>query len=524
MTTAVLIIGAGPTGLTLACDLARRGVAVRIVDKAPAHFTGSRGKGLQPRSIEVFDDLGVVDRVIASGVDHLPFRNLRDGVVVRDVDPYADAVPTPSVPYPCRLIIPQRRVEEILRERLADFGVTVELGTELVAFAQDASGVRAELAGPRGPETVEAEYLVGCDGGHSTVRRQLGLTLAGTTNDAEAMILGDVVVRGLAPDRWYMWARSDGRFVALCPFVADDSWQLQVVVPPDEHGRLPDPTLDTFREIVSDVVADPSITVDSATWTSTYRVNVRMVERYQVGRAFVAGDAAHVHSPAGGLGMNTGLQDAYNLGWKLAMVLAGQANPALLETYQEERLPIAAWTLGFSSRQLERIGAAIPTGGTWPTDVSTEATQLSIEYRWSSLSRTVGERTTLTAGDRAPDAPVHDNRTGAETRLFDLFRGPHFTLLAFGEACDRVLSEVRNRFGSLVHTVLVGESTVDGVADTHGHAAAYHPTGDTLVLVRPDGYIGLIAPPDEHVVLDYLTELGTPAAPLLDTKAVPLTD
>jgi 2-polyprenyl-6-methoxyphenol hydroxylase-like FAD-dependent oxidoreductase len=175
----VLVVGAGPAGLTLACDLARRGVAVRIIDRMPEFPHGSRGKGLSQRSLEVFDDLGVVDRLLACGIRHLPHRKYRGAELIAEVDPEADLMATPDVPYPTGLMIPQWRVERTLRERLADFNVAVELGAELFAISQDADGVTATVDGIQ----IRARYLVGCDGGHSTVRKTIGLRLHGQTPD-----------------------------------------------------------------------------------------------------------------------------------------------------------------------------------------------------------------------------------------------------------------------------------------------------------------------------------------------------
>src|SRR6266702_8846018 len=181
--TDVLVAGAGPTGLTLACDLARRGIAVRIVDRVPEFPRGSRGKGLSPRSLEVFDDLGVADRLLKFGVTHLPHRKYRGAEVVAEIDPEAGRVVTPDIPYPAGLMIPQWRVEQTLRERLADFGVAVELGAELRDFSQHTGGVTATV----GETQVRAQYLAGCDGGRSTVRKALGLRLHGETPDIQLM-------------------------------------------------------------------------------------------------------------------------------------------------------------------------------------------------------------------------------------------------------------------------------------------------------------------------------------------------
>jgi len=209
----VLVVGAGPTGLTLACDLARRGVAVRIVDQVPEFPHGSRGKGLSPRSLEVFDDLGVAGRLLKSGITHLPHRKYRGAEVVAEIDPEADRVVTPDIPYPTGLMIPQWRVERTLRERLADFNVAVELGAELRDFSQHADGVTATVGGTQ----IRAQYLVGCDGGSSTVRKALGLRLHGETPDIQLMAVGDVEVDGLGRDAWHQCRKPIQRTTAGRP-------------------------------------------------------------------------------------------------------------------------------------------------------------------------------------------------------------------------------------------------------------------------------------------------------------------
>jgi 2-polyprenyl-6-methoxyphenol hydroxylase-like FAD-dependent oxidoreductase len=501
----VLVVGAGPTGLTLACELARRNVPVRIIDKAPEPFAGSRGKGLQPRTMEVLDDLDVVEQALAWGTEGIALRTYKAGEPPVDTEPQASQVRTPDVPYPQGVVIPQWRTERILRERLAEFGVSVEQSTELLAFEQSDDHVTGTLHGPAGDEHVEPAYIIGCDGGHSSIRKALGVDFAGETADVPGMIIADLEVSGLDRDRWHMYFNDNG-FIALCPFAGIPSWQIQAVVALDGNGRLPEPSLEVFRQAFADIAGDPGVTMDNPTWLSTYRVNERMVDAYRVGRLFLAGDAAHVHSPAGGLGMNTGIQDAYNLGWKLAMVVAGQAAPELLDTYEEERLPIAAWTLGTSNERLKAAVEGFTAGRNGFAEIGTpEIRQLGLGYRWSSLAVELVEREgLLRAGDRAPDAPCVDT-AGASVRLFDLFRGPHFTLLGFGAGCADAVREVAAARPGLVEAHLV-DPTGD-VVDSGFAASAYDITGDTLVLVRPDGYVGLIgSATDQDAVLAHLDQ------------------
>jgi hypothetical protein len=238
-----------------------------------------------------------------------------------------------------------------------------------------------------------------------------------------------------------------------------------------------------------------------------------MVDQLQLGRVFLAGDAAHVHPIAGGLGMNSGIQDAYNLGWKLGLVLAGHATSGLLATYEEERLPIASWLLDITSARLSAVLDAIKnTGGGVDAAATPELTQLMLGYPWSRLSPHTANRSTgPRPGDRAPDAPLIDAATGSPIRLLDLFRGPHFTLVGLGERCAPVFANAvfgNAVFGDVetdvVKPYLVGAR---GLLDAGGHAARAYGT-DALILVRPDGYIGLIADPAETgTVAEYLRSL-----------------
>ena len=493
--TDVLVVGAGPTGLTLACDLARRGVAVRIVDRVPEFPRGSRGKGLSPRSLEVFDDLAVIGRMLASGVTHMPHRKYRGAEVIAEVDPEAGRVPTPDIPYPTGLMIPQWRVEQVLRERLADFNVAVELGAELRGFSQHADGVTATI----GEAQIQARYLVGCDGGRSTVRKALGLSLRGQTPDIQLMAVGDVEVDGLGRDAWHQWFAGDGA-IMLCPLPGTNAFQVQASHELDQDGSPLEPTLERFQQTFDRIAGVPGVRLHNLTWRSSYRVNVRMVDQLRVGQALLAGDAAHVHPIAGGLGMNSGIQDAYNLGWKLGLVLAGNATSGLLDTYEEERLPIASWLLDITSEQLTAVLDAIKEkGGGVDAVASPELTQLMLRYPWSRLSRHTASRSTgPRPGDLAPDAPLRDPVTGSPIRLFDLFRGPHFTLLGLGERCAPHFANVKT---NIVKPYLVGPG---GLLDDNGHAAHAYGT-DALILVRPDGHIGLVADAaDTATVAEYL--------------------
>jgi 2-polyprenyl-6-methoxyphenol hydroxylase-like FAD-dependent oxidoreductase len=474
-TVPVLIAGAGPTGLTLACDLARRGVACRVVDKAPRLFAGSRAKGLQPRTLEVFDDLGVIEAVTAGGAPFPPFR-LYAGKEIRwerrleQMLPGAMPEPSAGVPYPAPWLIPQWRTDRILYDRFVGLGGRVDLATELVGFEQDEEGVTAELVRDGAAESVRAEYLVGADGGRSFVRKAMGGAFAGETYETERTLIGDVRASGLDGVACHILtdAGDATRRFSLWNLPKSDHYQFVATVSADEAPEL---SLAAVQGLLNARSGRDDVTLSDLRWLSLYRVNVRMCDRFQAGRVFLAGDAAHVHSAAGGQGLNTGVQDAYNLGWKLAAALRG-ADPALLETYEEERMPVAARVLGVTTKLHQR--------GFRPSAERAPAIhQLDITYRGGTLA--VDDRAdpgALRAGDRAPDAPLPDGR-----RLFDLLRGPHFTLLAFGRRDVAVSGEVRaHRVGAL-----------EGYDVGDGH----------LVLIRPDGYIGAIGS-SADTILGYL--------------------
>ncbi|MBT2456198.1 FAD-dependent monooxygenase [Streptomyces sp. ISL-86] len=351
--TDVLIAGSGPTGLTLACDLASRGIGVRIVDQRPTPHGESRGKGLQPGSLEAFEELGVAETLRAIGRTGVVLRKYFDGSHVKDTEVDGG------------LLIGQWQVEEVLRDRLAEFGVRVEYGARLTKIAQDPTGVEAKLADGT---AIRAAYLAGCDGGHSTTRTVLGIPFEGHTEDGQAMMLGDVTAPGLGRDVWHQWFSSDGGGMLLCPIPGTDIFQLQSSPELDERGEPLPPSLESFQRLFDRHARLPGIRLSQATWLSAWRVNVRMAARMREGRAFLAGDAAHVHPIAGGLGMNTGIQDAVALGRTLAAVLTGQGGEDVLDGYEAERLPVAAEVLADTARRYERVIAAVRTPG-----VGTEA-------------------------------------------------------------------------------------------------------------------------------------------------------
>jgi 2-polyprenyl-6-methoxyphenol hydroxylase-like FAD-dependent oxidoreductase len=564
----VLVVGAGPTGLTLACDLRRRGLAVRVVERLPQPELKSRGKGVQPRTLEVLDDLGVVDRVLEAGWS----RDLRVRWYVQRellVDlhlPGRD--PLPDTPHPNLVLVPQWRTEQVLRERLAELGGTVEWNRELVALEQGEDGVLAGVApSPDGAvETIRAAWVVGCDGGHSRVRELLGLALEGDSRP-EHFLFGDVEIEGLEPaDSGFVWF-DGGEYLAASPFRGLRSWQVQASLPAAADGTVETASLPLLQRLFTERSGLPQVRLSHPTWLSTWHSNVRLVDRYRVGRVLVAGDAAHLHSPVGGQGMNTGIQDAYNLGWKLGLVVRGRAPDRLLDTYEEERRPIAQAVLRGSDLGYRAVFGADPVTTFLREHVLTPAlrvpavqrailggvSELDLDYRGSSLAEDHRAPVTGTrwrsgrdderadavdqirfargvrAGDRAPDGTVQDAATGQPGRLFDAFRGPQSTLLLFdGEArtvdgytaLAGIADGVERLFGPDVRpwvvvwgrqlpTELAGRRVLlDPDGETHRR---YGATAEALYLVRPDGHVGLRAQPaSEEVLVRYLERVFDP--------------
>ncbi|MGW4765506.1 FAD-dependent oxidoreductase [Streptomyces pseudogriseolus] len=458
----VLIVGAGPTGLTLGIDLARRGVPALVVERADELFPGSRGKGLQPRTMEVFDDLGVLDAVRAGGGRYPAGMLWRDGRRLGEHHLTDPVETTEEAPYE-GWMVPQWRTQRILRDRLEELGGKIAFGREVTDVTQDEDGVTAHFtAGP----PLRAQYLVAADGGRSAVRRAVGAGMTGEAVDPLPMLVADVRIAGLDRDNWHMFPPREGRdeFLTLCPLAGTDDFQL---VARFAEGTRVDLSPDAVRRVVAARTHVAAEDVTEVLWASDFRPRAALADRFRAGRVFLAGDAAHVHSPAGGQGLNTSVQDAYNLGWKLGAVLS-DADPSLLDSYEEERRAVAADMLGLSTRihrgEARRGGATL---------------QLDLGYRESSLSAET--RTTpgpVRAGDRAPDGRVDG------VRLFDAFRGPHWTLLALGTDAPEPPRSVR---------LVRGPS--------------HRTYGTGLFLVRPDGYVGWAGDGGEGLG-DYLGRFG----------------
>jgi hypothetical protein len=336
--------------------------------------------------------------------------------------------------------------------------------------------------------------LIGADGGSSFVRKTLGIGFPGKTLGVRA-IVADVHVDGVTSDAWHRWGEGSPAQVSLCPLYGTDMFQLQAPVPFDVDMDLSAQGLTAF---LRERTGRDDVVIRSVSWASAFTMNARLADTYRRGRVFLTGDAAHCHPPTGGQGLNTSVQDAYNLGWKLAAVLDG-APESLLSTYEQERRPIAEAVLGLSEKLLE---AAKNRG----TRRGREVSQLDLGYLGSSLSLSTGERDTgVLAGDRAPDAPV-TGAGGLPTRLFSLLQGPHWTLL--GHEVDDS-SGPAPRKGLHIHTI----GARGDILDTGDHVrAAYGLSAEQWVLIRPDGYVaGVVDTGDLGTVENYLDSVGVRA-------------
>lgn len=490
----VLISGAGAAGLTLAIELARRGVSFRIIDKLASPFPGSRGKGIQPRTLEVFQDLGIIDRILATGGRYPLERVYKDNGSFKDSDIFEGNQPSTAEPFQTPQMLPQFLTEQIMRDRLLELGGhKVEFGLELVEFASNEDGVRARIKGPQGDENIQARYLIGADGGRSFVRQTLFIDFPGKTLDMRAVV-ADVKLTGLGRDFWHHFNQGTMEQLNFCPLAGTDLFQIQGPVPLVGDVDL---SVNGLNQMVIERTKNDRIQVQSVSWTSAYNMNARLAATYRIGSIFLVGDSAHIHPPTGGQGLNTSIQDSYNLGWKLAAVLNG-ASETLLQTYQEERRPIAEDVLNLSTNLLD----AMKRG---PIKRSRETRQLDIGYADSSIAFEKPERgnsllsSLLKAGDRAPDAPI--KMAGKAIHVFDLLKGPHWTL--FGYDVQKI---VPLREGLNIHHF----SKVGDLADDQKlFQRFYNVKAGDWVLIRPDGYVGAIVSSDHLDELEkYLKKMG----------------
>ncbi len=454
--TDVLVVGAGPTGLVLALWLTKLGARVRIVDKTAEPGTTSRAVAVQARTLELYRQVGLGDTIAERGRSAVAVnlwvagKNLARAV-------FGDMGAGLSR-YPYALIFPQDEHERLLIDQLAEAGVQVERQTELLGF-EDADGrVLAHLVRPEGArEDCEAAYVAGCDGAHSTVRETLGIGFPGGVY-AHLFYVADVEASGAAMNGEVHVALDTTDFLAVFPLKGDGRARLIGTVRQEaerQHENL------TWDDVSKRVIERMRIDVGRVNWFSIYHVHHRVADHFRKGRAFLLGDAAHIHSPVGGQGMNTGIGDAVNLAWKLAAVRHGRANESLLDSYEPERIAFARRLVRATRRFLFRT-----------------VSQTAVNYRGSSLSE--GRAGVVHGGDRLPWVMVNVN--GVEQDNFAPLTSLDWQLHVYGESAPEIRAVCDERRLPLHVFPWRSETGRTGLRR------------DTVYLVRPDGYLGLVDP------------------------------
>ena len=492
-------------GLTAVCELVRHGVPVRIIDKAAQRSQTSKALGIFPRTLEVFETMGVIDRILEAG---LPLR----GLCIHNQKEQIAEVDMSSVasPYPFVFSLPQSETERILIEHLEGLGVSVERERELIGLTQTDTAVHAVIRDANGAEeTMETPWLLGCDGAHSGTRHLLGLEFEGAPYD-ESFVLADAKVDApVSKDRVHLFVSEEGIF-AIIAISAECSRVIANIPPESRNQELPEMTLADIQA-VADRRGPGGIRISNATWISRFHISHRKVKEFRKLRVFLAGDSAHIHSPAGGQGMNTGIQDAFNLAWKLALVINGRAPAQLLGSYHVEREPVARGVLNLTDRitrmamlhnpvlqTARNILFPIVTGiDFFEEKIADRLAELTVNYRSSPIVENHGAGTPR-AGDRAPDADLRDTN-GKAVRLFELFReARHILLLFLGAMPDNESGafqrELGDSLGDLIRTYRIargGSAHASGdLLDITGNVhSLYHVLCGGVILVRPDGYV-----------------------------------
>jgi len=492
----VIIIGAGPTGLALACHFIRLGVDFFIVDKNQTTTPHSKAIGVQARTLEIYEQIGLADKLISLGSITEKAR-LVEGGEVRGEVPLKDIGKGMSA-YPFLLIVEQGEHEKMLYDFIGSHGIDVQWDTELLNFSQNDTGVSAIVTDSSGDtKTIEGKYLIACDGAKSLVRRELGIEFRGSTFE-RLFYVADVQIDWKFSHDALVANLAKESLTAFFPMRGDNRFRIVGTFPEGHQGEEGEVLYDEIeRQIRADT--DMELDISQVNWFSVYKVHSRAVEKFSEKKIFLAGDSAHIHTPAGAQGMNTGIQDGYNLAWKLALVLNGRAGEKLLETYNEERLENAhrllqttdrffqfgaspEWFISFLRTQIFPYVANFALS----LDVVKRAifplvSQIGINYRRSSLSENKANLI-VKAGDRMPYFEIE----GAS--IYDRLREPKFHLIVFsdGKNNDLILSDDFNeQYGSIVDV----------------HSLPLYPEivrlfgGDTsfFVLLRPDNYIGLIS-------------------------------
>jgi len=497
MDTDVLIAGAGPTGLMLANQLARRGVRVLIIDRHAGPARETRALGVQARTLEIYQKLGIVDRALALGKRgdgaNLWAQGKRKGRV-----PLGDAGRSVT-PYPYILVLGQDDNERIMGERLRDWNLSVTWNTELVALEQHSDHVVATLNSADGTtRKITAAWIGGCDGARSAVRELNKIPFVGAPYE-HVFFVADVEMTGtMVPDEVNVYLWKSG-FHLFFPMRGENHWRIVGILPPELRNK---DNVD-FDAVIPSVrgEAGSDLSFKSCSWFSTYRIHHRAAERFREGRCFLMGDAAHVHSPVGAQGMNTGLQDAYNLAWKLALVVRGKADAALLDSYEAERIPVAQHLLETTDRGFKFIVSDSAWAGLLRTQVIARlaafamsrksvqgfafrtVSQIGIHYPKSALSVALAAlpQKAPQAGDRFPWLKLKRRADGPVEDLFQALDDTHFQLLVFGQPAQ----------ASSLSSDLLQIHTIPADPGNDAELARANIPQPSFYLLRPDGYVGL---------------------------------
>ena len=495
----VLIVGAGPTGLMLANQLGRRGLRPTIIDRHSGPAQQSRAMAVHARTLEIYKKLGIARRAVELGAVGNG-GNMWVGGAFKVRIPFEDMGKNLSA-FPYVLMLGQDENERIMGDRLRDEGIDIEWNTELIALEQHAEHVRATIKYPDGStRTIDAAYVAGCDGSRSAVREMNGIGFPGAAYEHSFFVADTEATGPMVPNELnvYLWRKG---FHLYFPMRGPNRWRVIGILP---EGLDPKDEI-KFDDVIPSLRQEggKTLTFTSCLWFSTYRIHHRRTERFRDRRCFLLGDAAHVHSPMGGQGMNTGLQDAYNLAWKLALVVSGRADNALLDSYEAERLPFADRLLSTTDRAFRFVVSGSWIGGMFRTRIlpNVAATamksrrvrraafmalsQIGIQYRDSPLSRTLagGAKDAPMAGDRFPWVQLTFRDGGRSEDLFERLDDTRFNLLVIGQAAP---SNESLGLGDLLRTHVVpfeGENirVLGRVSIT---TPAYY-------VLRPDGHIGL---------------------------------
>jgi 2-polyprenyl-6-methoxyphenol hydroxylase-like FAD-dependent oxidoreductase len=485
-----LVIGAGPTGLMMAAELARHGLSCRIIDKSLIPSDKSKALAIQSRTLEILDQIGVIKKFLEEGLKVVAFSPSSKGKVITTI-----SFKNLNTTYPFILSIEQSRTETLLTEHLATFKVQVERGKELIAFSQNENEVRAVVRNVQNgeEETITTSWMIGCDGAHSLVRKELSLEFEGE-EFPKIFALADVEID-------WKYPHTQG-FALLDP----EGPSVAIPLPDIRRYRLiylseKEPDLNEVTELVRKQW-DPKAIVTHPRWMANFRINTRMVSKYRVDRVFVAGDAAHIHSPVGGQGMNTGLQDAYNLAWKLAFVHKQKAGRSLLDSYSQERHAVGKALLLGTKRATKLVTLQSPffvalrnffirCVMSFPflqRNLLRVVSQLAIKYPKSVWILKGGRvKHGIAPGMRAPNAEF--TYEGKRTTLFDVWRGStHFKLLIINglPGTEEILPFAKRfakKFSDPIEIYEITPSCDPGrdLRSRYGEGALY--------LIRPDGYI-----------------------------------